>query len=80
MIFLFLVLYKRLNYINRKKQFFQRTEDSSAFEHVFVGEERSGKTVLGCHNWIDYYFLQQKGQIDYKGYYSDKTIVNNYMK
>ena len=41
--------------------------DSSGFEHVFVGETDSYKT-LGLHNWIQFYLQERKGNIDYKGY------------
>ena len=29
--------------------------DSSAFEHVFVGESRGKSPILGMHNWIQFY-------------------------
>ncbi|KAA0201107.1 Poly(U)-specific endoribonuclease-A, partial [Fasciolopsis buskii] len=46
----------------------RRRQDSSAFEHVFVGEQGYNK-LLGLHNWIQ--FADQEGQkkIDYLGYY-----------
>lgn len=52
------------SYETRKR----RTEDSSAFEHVFVGETRDGD-ILGFHNWMRFYQLEKQGIIDYKGYY-----------
>ncbi|XP_039629778.1 poly(U)-specific endoribonuclease-B [Polypterus senegalus] len=42
--------------------------DSSGFEHVFVGETRGGRTVIGFHNWIQLYMQEKLGHIDYKGY------------
>ncbi|KAI4882963.1 hypothetical protein NFI96_015630 [Prochilodus magdalenae] len=45
--------------------------DSSGFEHVFVGETRGGRTVIGFHNWIQLYLQEKLGHIDYKGYSVD---------
>lgn len=42
-------------------------DDSSGFEHVFVGEARDGK-IMGLHNWIQFHDQEQKGRLDYKGY------------
>lgn len=52
---------------------YQRTRgsrclDSSAFEHVFVGETRGGTEVLGFHNWIQFYVQEKAGNVDYQGY------------
>lgn len=39
------------------------------FEHVFCGEFRD--TILdGHHSWISYYLAQQRGDIEYYGYYT----------
>ncbi|NWH55502.1 ENDUA protein, partial [Fregata magnificens] len=42
--------------------------DSCGFEHVFVGETRRGKKILGLHNWVQFYLQEKHNQIDYKGY------------
>ncbi|XP_055509212.1 uridylate-specific endoribonuclease B [Leucoraja erinacea] len=47
--------------------------NSSGFEHVFVGETRGGRTVIGFHNWIQFYLQEKLGHVDYRGY----TMPNN---
>ncbi|NXC56517.1 ENDOU endoribonuclease, partial [Aleadryas rufinucha] len=47
--------------------------DSCGFEHVFVGETRCGKEILGLHNWVQFYLQEKCNQIDYKGYMSWKN-------
>ncbi|XP_036964373.1 poly(U)-specific endoribonuclease-C [Acanthopagrus latus] len=42
--------------------------DSSGFEHVFVGETRSGSEIVGFHNWIQFYLQEKNSHLDYKGY------------
>ncbi|KAH8850209.1 Poly(U)-specific endoribonuclease-A [Schistosoma japonicum] len=41
--------------------------DSSAFEHVFVGEHKRS-TVLGLHNWIQFYLKEKNHKINYFGW------------
>ncbi|XP_028986594.1 poly(U)-specific endoribonuclease-C-like [Betta splendens] len=43
-------------------------EDSCGFEHVFVGETKFGKEIMGLHNWINFYQQEKLGNVDYKGY------------
>jgi hypothetical protein len=52
----------------------QAHNDSSGFEHVFVGEiagerhrEKAGE-VLGMHNWLAIMREEQKGNLNYKGW------------
>ncbi|XP_054476237.1 uridylate-specific endoribonuclease C [Anoplopoma fimbria] len=42
--------------------------DSCGFEHVFVGETRSGTDIIGFHNWIQFYLQEKSTNLDYKGY------------
>ncbi|XP_007250602.2 uridylate-specific endoribonuclease C [Astyanax mexicanus] len=43
-------------------------EDSSGFEHVFVGETKFGKEIMGLHNWVQFYLQEKQNLLDYKGY------------
>lgn len=44
--------------------------DSSGFEHVLVGEQKS--TVSGFHNWIQFYIEEKNNRLNYYGYISSK--------
>ncbi|TPX68746.1 hypothetical protein SpCBS45565_g02931 [Spizellomyces sp. 'palustris'] len=46
----------------------QTANDSSAFEHTFVGELKAGQGVLGFHNWIQFFLEERKRTVDYRGY------------
>ncbi|XP_048123723.1 poly(U)-specific endoribonuclease-C-like isoform X1 [Alosa alosa] len=43
-------------------------QDSCGFEHVFVGETKHGKEIMGLHNWVQFYLQEKHGHVDYKGY------------
>ncbi|KAL7828059.1 hypothetical protein AOLI_G00312110 [Acnodon oligacanthus] len=43
-------------------------EDSCGFEHVFVGETKYGKEIMGLHNWVQFYLQEKLNCVDYKGY------------
>ncbi|XP_063808287.1 uridylate-specific endoribonuclease [Pseudophryne corroboree] len=45
-------------------------QDSSGFEHVFVGEVKKGQ-VSGFHSWIRFYLLEKKGMMNYYSYNYD---------
>ncbi|TRY87862.1 hypothetical protein DNTS_030010 [Danionella cerebrum] len=59
-------------------------EDSSGFEHVFVGETKFGREILGLHNWVQIYLQEKQNLLDYKGYKArdndmpdeDKHVLN----
>ncbi|KAJ0069151.1 hypothetical protein NL108_002971, partial [Boleophthalmus pectinirostris] len=42
--------------------------DSCGFEHVFVGETRSGNELIGFHNWVQFYLQEKNLHLDYKGF------------
>ena len=48
--------------------------DSSAFEHVFVGETRNRAEVIGFHNWIQFYLQEKRGLVDYKGFFPSRRV------
>lgn len=48
--------------------------DSSGFEHVFVGETRGDKEVIGFHNWIQFYLQEKIGNVDYKGFMASDRV------
>lgn len=43
-------------------------EDSCGFEHVFVGETKYDKEIMGLHNWVQFYLQEKQKNVDYKGY------------
>ncbi|KAH9596673.1 hypothetical protein MS3_00002275 [Schistosoma haematobium] len=49
------------------KRYKLRRGDSSAFEHIFVGEHKGSK-MLGLHNWIQFYLKEKKKEINYYGW------------
>ena len=63
-----------------------RAADSSAFEHVFVGEIskdfKSGEMIIkGFHNWIQIYMQETKGgKLNYKGYKRPRARGLNSLK
>jgi len=68
------------NYFDKKA-----TPNCSGFEHVFVGEgKESNDGIGGYHNWIKYYFDENGGRVDFKGYnydnnYSEEGTENPYV-
>lgn len=46
---------------------------SSGFEHVFLGETRSSG-VTGFHNWLQFYFLEKAGDLEYYGYVRENEV------
>ena len=47
--------------------------DSSGFEHVFVGEVKDDTgEIIGFHNWIQLYLEEKRGTFDYQGFIKPK--------
>eukprot|EP00946_MAST-07B_sp_MAST-7B-sp1_P004355 g4355.t1 len=51
----------------------RRSDDSSAFEHVFVGEHKRDRrtgavSVIGMHNWLAFYTFEQDRSWNYFGF------------
>ena len=47
--------------------------DSSGFEHVFIGEiKEETHEIVGFHNWIRLYLEERKGALNYLGYIKPK--------
>lgn len=53
--------------------------NSSAFEHVFVGETRE-HDVTGFHNWIQFYLQEKARKLDYRGFFRRGTVMRNSQK
>ncbi|KAL6732711.1 hypothetical protein Aduo_003442 [Ancylostoma duodenale] len=51
-------------------------DDTSAFEHVFMGEEKRGE-VAGLHNWVRFYLLERNPaeQLNYMGFIEERGNV-----
>jgi len=46
---------------------------SCGFEHVFMGEKKNG-AVQGFHNWVYFYYMEQKGQVNNLGHWRNVKI------
>lgn len=68
----FMKLLYRIWFQLYKRDRYGEGNDSSGFEHVFVGEIKNEK-VSGFHNWIYYYMEEMKGTVDYRGYIKPRS-------
>ncbi|XP_031420194.1 poly(U)-specific endoribonuclease-C isoform X3 [Clupea harengus] len=49
--------------------------ESSGFKHVFVGETKFGREIMGLHNWVQFYMEEKNKHLDYKGYKASRNDV-----
>uniref|UniRef100_A0A3Q4GMC3 Uridylate-specific endoribonuclease n=1 Tax=Neolamprologus brichardi TaxID=32507 RepID=A0A3Q4GMC3_NEOBR len=70
-LFLDAVLETKVMKVCRAHQYLVRKGQSNlllGFEHVFVGETKSGTEIIGFHNWVQFYLQEKNQHLDYKGY------------
>jgi len=51
----------------------ETANDSSGFEHVFLGEIKDG-AVTGMHNWVHIYLEEKKKNFNYLGFITPKRV------
>ncbi|XP_046737931.1 endoribonuclease CG2145-like [Diprion similis] len=49
---------------------------SSAFEHIFCGELKNGRQLIGFHNWVSFNNAERSGDMEYWGYRWKRSLAN----